>query len=57
MRKRQTLRERTYLAVGNQRLVWDGMDSAGAPVPTGIYLWRLQGSRGAEQQGRLVITR
>lgn len=39
-----------------QPLVWDGRNEAGAPVPTGVYLWRLEAGRHL-QQGKAVVVR
>lgn len=40
---------------GSRRLVWDGRDAAGRPVPAGVYLCRLAGAVGAQTKRAVVV--
>ena len=42
--------------LGGEPLVWDGKNEIGVPVPTGIYLWRLEAGN-YRQQGKAVVVR
>jgi len=41
------------LKAGKQNVIWDGCDAQGKPVPTGIYLWRIDNSR-TSQCGKVI---
>jgi flagellar hook assembly protein FlgD len=38
---------------GDHRVVWDGRDSSGRPVGSGVYLYRL--SAGGEVRSRTMV--
>jgi hypothetical protein len=41
---------------GTGTMIWDGLDEASRPVPTGIYLYRVQGA-GLDNGGRVLFIR
>jgi len=50
------LRWRRQLAAGERQAEWSGHDTAGQPMPAGVYFARLQGERRVES-ARLVLVR
>ncbi len=44
------------IAAGSHRIVWDGTDGEGEPLPSGVYLLRLS-AEGASQTKRLLLVR
>ena len=38
----QVARLEGYFQAGEQELIWDGKDSAGGPVPSGVYFYRIE---------------
>jgi hypothetical protein len=44
------------LPAGEQRVVWDGCDRSGRPVPSGVYFVRLQTETGS-RLGKLILAR
>jgi flagellar hook assembly protein FlgD len=55
-RRVRTLASCREFAPGLNRLEWDGRDSAGRPVPAGVYLMRVRaGGESAVQ--RVVVSR
>ena len=43
------------LPAGNHRLIWNGRNAAGQPVPSGVYFYRLQGKNGYKIRKMIVI--
>ena len=41
------------LPAGKHNIFWDGCDYQGKPVPSGIYLWRMENAQG-HQQGKIL---
>lgn len=39
------------------KLLWNGINTAGHPVASGVYLWRITNPEGEAKQGRLVLER
>ena len=40
---------------GDYFVLWDGRDGAGRPVPSGVYLYRMEGGDGFVSTRRMVV--
>jgi hypothetical protein len=52
----RTLLDEAVLSTAHQSVPWDGLDSAGRPVPSGVYFYRLEGPS-STQTKKLVVAR
>ena len=52
---RQLFQRQAPWAGGEHRVTWDGLDGAGRPVASGIYLYRLESGQGAETRRMTLL--
>ena len=50
----QVARLEGYFQAGEQELIWDGKDSAGGPVPSGVYFYRIE-YEGQQEVKRMLL--
>jgi hypothetical protein len=44
-----------YQTAGEYQVVWDGRDNQGRPVPSGVYIYRLQGENFSDSRKMMLI--
>jgi flagellar hook assembly protein FlgD len=54
--RRVRVLEDADLSAGRHQAPWDSRDEAGRPLPSGVYLYRIE-EGGRTSSGRLVLTR
>lgn len=43
------------VTAGQFQIVWDGRNSAGSPVPSGVYFWKIFGENGGAATGKVIL--
>ena len=44
-----------YMSAGHHSIAWDGLDGAGTPVSSGVYLYRLEAGGRSETKRMLLL--